>query len=315
MSDRRLAMLYHPSHHVPDLDRAEEFFERVFGRPSTPLSALARPGADGQPARAGSVPDHSIFTPIADVLFDSIDPRRYVVGGERRYPDVERPHLKGMGFYVADIHALYRSLRGAGVTVVDQLDRVADGDEPPNAVGSALPLCFTVPDDAGLRYELVPRFPFPLDPRLADGWKLPPPSADDPLGIVRCAHHTVLTVHPERALRLTLGAFGGTVVHRGRDDVLAATGTWVLLGDAIVEFAVPEPSSTVRDELASAYPGDAYHSIAWQVLDLGRVERHLRSVDVGVVVRTDDTIVVDPDSALGVPWRFTTTPVPGDPRP
>ena len=113
--------MYHPSHRVPDLDEAEEFFLRVFGRPSVRLSTLSTRGRE--------MPDYSTFTLIADVLFDCIDPRRYVVAGEQRYPDVDQPQLEGMGWYVEGLTSLYRSLRAHGFTVVDQLDRVADGDD------------------------------------------------------------------------------------------------------------------------------------------------------------------------------------------
>ena len=298
-------MLYHPSHHVPDLAEAEAFFSRVFGRSSTRLSVLT-----GAPPEL----DYSTFTPIADVLFDSIDPRRYIVAGERRYPDVERPRLKGLGFYVDGIAELYRSLRDHGVTVVDQLDRIAEGDEPPTAAGARMPLCFTVPEGAGLRYELVPQFPFPLDPRLDEGWTLPPVSGDDPLGIVRCAHHSVLTLRPERAQRLVVDVLGGTVVHSGPDEVLGGTATSVHLADAVLRYVVPEQASAAHTALLATAPGDVYRSIAWQVLALDRTARHLRAVGGDIVVRTDSLIEVDPDTALGVPWRFTTTLVPGDPR-
>ncbi len=307
-------LLYHPSHRVPDLGAAEEFFSRVFGRPSTPLAALARPRPDGTPPAPGTVPDHSTFTVVADVLFDSIDPRRYVVDGVQRYPDVTEPHLEGLGWYVEDIGSTYRSLREHGFTVVDQLDRTATGDEPPTAAGSPMPLCFTVPGDAGLRYELVPRFPFPLDPRLDPGWELPAPSDDDPLGIVRCAHHTVLTRRPDRALRLLVDVLGGTVVDEGRDEVLGATATWVHLGDAVLQCATPDDGTEAAADAARS-PDDTYHALAWQVLDLDRAERHLRSVGVGIRARSDADVVVDPATALGVPWRFTTSRAPGDPRP
>ena len=38
--DFRVKMLYHPSHHVPDLGEAERWFERVFGRRSTSLASM-----------------------------------------------------------------------------------------------------------------------------------------------------------------------------------------------------------------------------------------------------------------------------------
>ena len=289
--------MYHPSHRVPDLDEAEEFFLRVFGRSSVRLSTLSTPER--------AMPDYSTFTMIADVLFDCIDPRRYVVAGEQRYPIVDRPTLEGMGWYVEGLAALYRSLRAHGFTVVDQLDRVAEGEDPPTAAGGPMPLCFTTADEAGLRHELLPPIPFPLDPRVQDGWQLPPPSAEDPLGIVRCAHHTVLTRDVARALRLSVDVLGGTIVERGRDEVLAADTTSVRLADAVLRYAVPRRKSPVRDVVASNAE-DSYHSIAWQVLDLDRVERHLISVGVGIAERADDQLVTDPGTSLGIPWGFTT---------
>ena len=299
-------MLYHPSHHVTSLRHAEEFFERVFGRPSTPLSALGHTSPES---------DYSTFTPIADVLFDSIDPQRYRVGGVQRYPSIDRPALKGLGWYVPDTGALFRSLQERGFGVVDQLDRAARGDDPPTAAGSPMPLFFTTPEDAGLRYEFVPTFPFPLDPRLEHGWTLPPESEHDPLGIVRCAHHTVLSSQPARALRLVVDVLGGEVVHEGHDEVLEATVTSVHLADAVLRVAVPDGGSAAQAELRADEPNDRYHSLTWQVVDLDRVEGHLRSEGVGIAARTETTLVAEAGTALGIPWGFTTERSPGDPRP
>ena len=291
--------MYHPSHRVPNLDEAEEFFRRVFGRSSVRLSTLSMPGRE--------MPDYSTFTLIADVLFDCIDPRRYVVAGELRYPDVDRPQLEGMGWYVEGLTSLYRSLRSHGFTVVDQLDRVAEGDEPPTATGAPMPLCFTVSADAGLRHELLPPIPFPLDPRVQSGWELAAPTEDDPLGIVRCAHHTVVTADLDRALRLSVDVFGGTVVDRGRDELLGADTTSVRLADSVLRYAVPDGGSPLGDRLVGSE--DQYHSLTWQVLDLDRVQRHLSGVGVGITDRTEHLLVTDPATSLGVPWGFA-TPAP-----
>jgi hypothetical protein len=280
--------MYHPSHHVLSLDEAEQFFARVFGRPSSVLP----------------VAKHSIFTPIADVLFDTIDPERYVVAGKQRYASIERPHLQGFGWYVEGIEALYRSLREHGFTVIDQLDEVAAGDEPPTAAGSPVPLFFTVPSDAGLRYEFLPRIPFPLDLRLDPGWTLPPVSDDDPLGIVRCAHHTVLTGSPDRALRLAVDVLGGKVVDSGRDDLLACAGPYVQVADAVVHYASPDEGTPAHADWRTRAPADTHHSIAWQVADLDRTARHLVAEGVTVTTRTDEALVTDPTTSLGIPWVF-----------
>lgn len=304
----RVTMMYHPSHHVLDLGDAELWFERVFGRTSTSIVAVMGEA----PAGSGRRNDYSTFTPINDVLFDTIDPQRYILGGVQRYPSVKQPHLKGFGWYVDGVADLYHELRSRGFRIVSQLDEVAEGDDPPTA--GPMPLFFTVAEDAGLRYEFVPFFPFPLDPRVEPGWVLPEVSEDDPLGIECCSHHTVLTDRPERALRLLVEVLGGTVIHKGRDDVIGATSIYVHLADAVYELATPDEDTAAHLDWAASAPQDTYHAIAFKVADLDTAERHLRSQGVGIATRTDDTIVTSPASSLGVPWRFVTALTPGDPR-
>jgi catechol 2,3-dioxygenase-like lactoylglutathione lyase family enzyme len=308
--DFRVTMMYHPSHHVPDLEEAEDWFERVFGRPSTRLASMTRDA----PPRPGYPSDYSTFTPISDVLFDTIDPKRYVLLGVQRYATVEQPHLKAFGWYLEGIADVYRELKRYGIGVTSQLDELADGDDPPTAASSPMPLYFSLPEDAGLRYEFFPAIPFPLDPRIAPGWTVPPVSDDDPLGIERCSHHTVLTGRPERALRLVVDVLGGDIVHEGRDELRGTTGTYVDLGGSILEYAVPDVGTPAHSDWAKDDPNDTYHAITWKVADLERAERHLQAQGVGIQMRSDDAIVTDPATSLGIPWGFTSTLVPGDPR-
>jgi hypothetical protein len=308
--DFRATMMYHPSHHVPDLDEAERWFERVFGRSSTRLASMSR----GAPPRPGYPNDYSTFTSISDVLFDAIDPRRYVLLGVQRYPTVERPRLKAFGWYVEGIAELYRELKHQGIRVTNQMDELAGMDEPPTAAGSSMPLYFSLPEDAGLRYEFIPAIPFPLDPRLAPGWTVPAVSGEDPLGIERCSHHTVLTGNPGRALRLVVDALGGAIVHEGRDELRGTTGAYVDVAGSILEYAVPDVGTRAYSDWSKEDPDDTYYSITWKVADLERAERHLQSRGVHIAMRSADTIVTDPATSLGIPWGFTSKLAPGDPR-
>lgn len=308
--DFRVTMMYHPSHHVPDLAHAERWFEQVFGRPSTPLASMSR----NAPSRDGYPTDYSTFTPISDVLFDTIDPKRYVLLGVQRYATVEQPHLKGFGWYFEGMPELFQTLKDRGFQVINQVDELADGDTPPTAAGSSMPLFFSVPEDAGLRYEFFPAIPFPLDPRIAPGWKLPPVSDDDPLGIEHCSHHTVLTGRPERALRLVVDVLGGTIVHEGRDELRGTASTYVHLADSLLEYAIPDVGTPAHADWSHDDPNDTYHSITWKVADLERAEHHLEAQEVRIQARSEDTIVTDPATSLGVPWGFTTALIPGDPR-
>jgi hypothetical protein len=192
--------------------------------------------------------------------------------------------------------------------VLDQMGDVCDGREPPTAAGARMPLFFTSPDDAGLRHELLPQIPFPLDHRLAPGWSLGPPAPDDPLGILRCAHHTIRTDQPDRARRLLVDVMGGTIVHEGHDTLLDVDAVLVRLADATIELAGRSDGIG-----GPAGPGgaDDYDSIAFEVVDLARTEAHLTAQGVQIAARTSDAILTDPTTSLGIAWRFTGRPVPG----
>lgn len=303
----QVTRMFHPSHHVTDLDEAEAFFLRVFGRESVSLSSLSKGGS----AQSGTRTDYSIFTLIADVLFDSIDPSKNVVQGKQIYSTAQKAHLRGFGWYVDGITEAFRALQEAGVALVNQLGEPVVGDEPPLA-GGQVPMFFTVPDSVGQRYQLTVTIPTPLDPRIEPGWSVAADPAD-PLGIERAAWHTMLTADPERALAF-IGALGGRVVHEGRNEMIGARSTFVHLADGIIEYAVPDEGTFAHEDWTERAPLDTYHAITWQVRDLDRVARHLESQGVVIASRSEDSLVTDPDTSLGVPWGFTTAPVPGDPR-
>lgn len=310
----RVAMLFHPSHRVPDLGEAEAFFARVFGRPSRMMHEVVPQAV--KDATPDYPRDYCTFTPIQDVLFDTIDPKRYVVAGEQRYPTATQPRLSSFGWYVEEIEDLYTVLRRHGIRVQDQLNRIAGGDEPPRGAAATRVLFWALPEDAGLAYEFFPgETGFHGDDRLEDGWTLPPVADDDPLGIERCSHHTVLTAAPARALRLVVDVLGGEVIHEGDNALLGTHSTFVHLAGSTLEYATPTRAGTPAGaELARSLPEDSYHAISWKVADLDRVADHLAACDVAIRRRTEDTIVTDPDTSLGVPWGFTTRLIANDPR-
>lgn len=299
----RVKMLYHPRIHVPSLDDAEGFFARVFGRSSTNFAVVM----PNPPAPGHSV-GYSTFTSISDVLIDSLEPKRYLTGGVQRYPDVDVPHLQTTGWYVEGVNELYRELRAQGLRLVDSHDGALEDDEWP---GGPSPF-HTLRDDAGLRYAFFENFPFPLDPRVREGWSIPEVGDDDPLGIEHASHHTVLTSRPERALRLTVNVLGGEVVRTGRDGLRGVSGPFVRLADTVFHFATPDPGSEAAADAAEDAPLDTYHAITWKVVDLERTAKHLEAEGVRIAHRSQTALVTDPATSLGVPWGFTTDSVQGD---
>ncbi|WP_210251858.1 hypothetical protein [Agrobacterium tumefaciens] len=304
----RVVRLFHPTIHVPDLATTEGWFERVFGRRSVSLETIL-PSTPNYPT------DYSTFTVIRDVFIDSIDPKRHFVSGFQRYPAVEAPSLKGLGWYIEGMTALHLGLRGAGIRSMGLSDEIAEGEQPPLSPGGGVITFFTVPQDAGLQYQFfLEGTPFPLDPRTAPGWLLPPVEENDPLAIECCSHHTILTGQPDRALNFAVNALGGKVIHEGRNRILAATSTYVALADTVLEYAMPDAGTAAQAHLAAAGSGDSYYSMTWKVVDLDRVERHLVAENVGISMRDETTIVTDAQTSLGIPWGFTSTFLPNDPR-
>jgi len=230
----------------------------------------------------------------------------------QQYASVDKPHLKTIGWFAENSEGVYRSLRAAGIAMVDQYGKAAEGEDAPRSAGGAMPLYFTVPESAGLRHEVLPDFPFGLDHRNAPGWTVAAP--EGPLGLQRCAFHTLLTDDPRRALHTLVDALGGTVFHEDRDEVIGAAASYVHLADTVLQVAVPDQGTAAYADWTTTAPNDTYHSLTFKVADLDRAAGHLKSQGVGILIRTADTLVTDPDSSINVPWGFTTSQVPGDPR-
>src|SRR5260370_36189132 len=127
----RITRMYHPSFHAPHLDEVEAWFERVFGCKSTNIYETFK-GRE-----TGNYPtNYSTFTPMTDVLMDTIAPTLYVLNGVQQYASVDKPHLKTIGWFVEGADEVYRALRREDVGMVDPFGKRAEGDEPACCAGS-----------------------------------------------------------------------------------------------------------------------------------------------------------------------------------
>ena len=300
---------YHSTLWVPDLDKATEFFARVFARESKLLGEYF--GAGERDIVAGFPRDYATFTPIAEVQLECVDPTRLLIGGVQPHESVTEPRLGSLAWFVDGVEDLWTELRRRNIRGTDMGDRVPEGDGPPLDVSSR-PIIFTLPEDAGLCYEFCVYVPH-RDPR---GYPpVPAVSPSDPLGIECCSHHTVLTKQPERALQLLVDVLGGRVIHEGHNDVLATQSTYIALADGVLEVAQPlEEGSPAMEDWRKDAPQDTYSSLTWKVRDLDQVADHLEAAKVGLRAHTDTMIVTDPADSLGVAWGFSTVLCPGDPR-
>lgn len=303
----QLTYMFHPTALVPDLATSEEWYQRVFGLPSVRRNSVFGSGPQDPDNRT----DFSTFTMVRDILMDFIDPKLMVFGGAQRFPDVQKPHLQGFGWYVEGIDALYSDLRRAGIKVVG-IDRRDPGEGPPTAHQSTSVMFFTSPDDIGLQYQFISPIKTKLDPRTAKGWELGPRREDDPFGIEFTSHHTTLTKKPERMLRLLVDVLGGRVIHEGRNEALGCASTYVRLSDGAYEVAVPDEGTAAHADLVATSPHDCYHSIMLKVVDLDAARCHLEAQGVSLRADTGSVIITDPETSDGIPWGFTADPLPGE---
>lgn len=303
-----LRRMFHAHLRTPDLGHVERWFARVFGTPSVRLEAIAGPDTDRLNPTA-----HSTYTQVADLLIASLDPRCYLRDGRPCHPATDRPRLNGFGWYVDGIDELYGWVRDLGYPIVDERNALAQDAQTPTAGRTAVPVFWLEPEISGLRYQFLESSSFSVDPRRTVATR-PSDLDPDPLGIVRCSHHTVLTAEPKRAVRLFADVLGGTVIHEGRDEVRGLDSVYLRLADGVFEFAVPDRGAPARADLPPGTPRDTYHAVSFQVRDLDRVARHLAEQRVRLRSRTERCIVTEPRTAIGIPWGFVTEPVPGDER-
>ncbi|MBB3665496.1 hypothetical protein FB384_004453 [Prauserella sediminis] len=299
-----LRRMFHAHIRVPDVGYVERWFSRVFGRTSARLGDVLGPSGDPL-----NPTHHTTYTQIADLLVASIDPRSYTRDGVPFYPVTDRPQLNGFGWYVDGIEELLDWIRDLGYPVVDERNALVHEGVLPTAGRSKIPMFWLEPEIAGQRYQFVSTGSL-LDHRLKP-WSESAAVRNDPLGIVRCAHHTVLTAEPKRLVRLFADVLGGTVIHEGRDDDRGVDSVYVKLVDDVFEFAVPDRGSPAYADLPPGIPRDTYHSVTFQVADLDQVACHLAAEGVQLRSRTERRIVTDPRASLGVSWGFVPSAAPG----
>ena len=303
-----LKHLYHSTIWVPDLDQAAGYFDEVFGRESFVLGEYL--GSKRSDLPRGHRNDYALFTPVAEVQLECVDPTLMLIDGVQVHRSVPGPKLGALAWFVDGIVELWSEMRRQGFGGFDQRVRSPAGEGPPLDVSST-PIIFTRPEETGLSYELCVYLPR-RDPR-GDPPR-PALSDSDPLGIEACSHHTVLTGVPERASRFLVDILAGQVFHRERNVVLGTESTFIALADAVVELAQPLEGSPMAEACRRSAPLDSYYSITWKVGDLDRVAKHLEAKAVPINIHGETLIATDPSHGLGIPWGFSTMFNQNDPR-
>jgi catechol 2,3-dioxygenase-like lactoylglutathione lyase family enzyme len=304
--------MYHPTLGVNDLEAAREWFNRVFNLPDLRWEDTL----DLSLLEPDYPVNYSFFMFIKDFHFVVLCPELHARGaleGQSRYRGVPDGMI-GIGWYTDDAVAMFERLQAFGFPSHDQKGQLITAEHPPvSSIAPDILVGFTFPEQAGMRHEfeeLGPRhhdfYSRQADPRLRPGWTRPAVDPADPLRIVQSSHHTIVTSDIGRATRLYVDAAGGRVVGRSRNRELSADSTFVALGDAVVEFAVPDGSSDDALKMRVAGGNDFYHGITLKVADLESAATHLTNVGLSPRRDVSGVVSIEPHEAFGMQWRLVT---------
>lgn len=304
--------LYHPTLGVGDLEAAREWFTRVFQLPTLRWEDTL----DLSLLEPDYPVNYSFFMFIKDFHFVVLCPELHARGaleGQSRYQGVPDGMI-GIGWYTNDAVAMFERLEAFGFPSHDQKGQHITAQNPPvSSIASDILVGFTFPEEAGMRHEFEELgerhheyYARQADPRLRPGWVRPGLDPADPLGIIQSSHHTIVTTDIDRAQRLYVEAVGGQVIESGYNPELDTDSTFIKLGDAVVEFAVPRDSAAedLRRRVTSG--NDYYHGITLQVADLQKVAKHLKNVGITPQTHVPNVLSIDPNEAFGMQWRFVT---------
>lgn len=260
--------------------------------------------------------DYSFLIHLGDVVFDVLSPSLILekTGWEPKYPKGQG--LADLAWYSDDVPAVAERMFEAGLGVVTQHgETIPPGPDLAARVKSGLTedsrLIFARWEEVGIAYEFfdlgVSHREFYSrigDPRLNPDWTLPPTSPDDPLGIVRARHHSVITRPGSRGLELYTDVLGGEVVHRGYDSRRDADSVFVKFAHSVIEFAAPRNGVVIDPRTNEAADRDICVGLTLQVASVERAARHLEAQ--GLTVLSDgDQIHTDPVETFGVEWVFS----------
>jgi len=303
--------MYHPTLGVSDLEAAREWFNRVFNLPDIRWEDTL----DLSRLEPDYPVNYSFFMFIKDFHFVVLCPELHARGameGQSRYKGVPDGMI-GIGWYTGDAVGMFERLAAFGFPSHDQKGHtITPANRPVSSIATDILVGFTYPEHAGMRHEFEELgmshreyYSRKADPRLRPGWVRGEVDPADPLQIIQSSHHTIVTSDLARATRLYVDAAGGKIVGTGHNTELNAESTFIALGDAIVEFAVPSQEQSILAKKV-AEGNDFYLGISLQVADLAAANAHLQKVGLNPRKIGDTVVTIEPEEAFGMQWRFIT---------
>ncbi|MFE2433083.1 VOC family protein [Streptomyces sp. NPDC059373] len=298
-----IGRLFHIIHMTGDLPSLETWYDDVFS---------VRRGFLDHNYMEGEIRDASLVL-LGDTVIEPLAPAFRVDGWDAmpigRFYKRFGNHWHSIAWYTDDAGEIWQRCTDAGVRVYVEGGKLTDTRPDP---GSAI---MTHPKDTITQLEFMRPGDFgeKNDPRLQPDWDPNWWIDNHPIATPGLAYTTVLTKDRERAEKVYGEVLGGTVLHKGSSRLTGTDDTYVLMGDTVVQLSTPNTDGTLAaDDLAANK--EIHHAAAFRVRDLDATEEYLKSKGVKTVSRDDDTLLTDPATTHGVPFRWTTWDVPGGPR-
>lgn len=293
-----IGQFFHAIHMVDDLDRADQWYDDVFGVERFYKGHLAVEKRDASLAL------------IADLVIEPMMSSR-VPGAETtpvgRFYRRFGQHLHSLSWYVTDLRGLYERMRSDGIRVTGPGGADLDGPDFPGSI-------YSHPKDTAGLIEFVEQ-PGPGtgsgDPRLEPGFSSAHWKEAKPLGIEQTSHLTAVVRDLDRAVAVYADTLGGEVIHHDTQTAAGTESVFVSIGtDSVVELARPAATDSLagRDLAAN---GEIAHAITFRVADLATAEADLAARGVRIRERQGDDLVLDPDDCFGAVLRLTETALPG----
>lgn len=307
-----LTMMFHPTSTVDDLEVARAWYRRVFGREGITWAQRW----DFSRMKSDYPKDYSFLIHLGDVVFDVLSPSLILekTGRSPAYPAGEG--MADLAWYAEDVPGLAEKVIAHGYRIVGQGgEPIPPGPDLARRLESSLTndsdLFWVAWEDAGIAYEFFKMgeshrefYSRIGDPRLRPDWTLPPVSADDPLGVIRCSHHTVITRDASKGVRLYTRPIDGTIIDQHFDPRRNADSTFVSIANSVIEFAQVRDGHVIDPRTGAEADRDIYTGITLQVQDVERAAAHLVAEGL-TVARDGDEIYTDPAETFGVEWVFS----------
>ena len=300
-----IGKLFHLIHMTGDLPALEAWYDDVFS---------VRRGFLDHNYMPGEVRDASLVL-LGDTVLEPLAPAFRVEGWDRmplgRFYNRFGNHWHSIAWYTDDAGEIWQRCTDAGVRVFVEGGRQTSERPGPNSA------IMTHPKDTITQLEFFNPEGTPiadLDPRLNNSgfdphWWI----ENHPVKTPGLAYTTVLAADLDKAISIYSTVLGGELIHRSASELTGTDDAYVRLGESVVQLSTPNRDDTIAAPDA-AKNGQTHHAAAFRVLDLDATAEYFEHKGIGTIARDNHTLITDPATTHGVPFRWTVWDVPGGNR-